>query len=67
MQAKDDDLHGEVAGARRKGRIALFLNIFAAVLTIVCYAIIIGVAFTLMNVESNRCYYNYNYNTTFCY
>ena len=59
VQAKDDDLRGDEECARRKGRIALVLNLFSVVLTIVFYAIVIGVV--VKQVTSCRAYYGQAY------
>ena len=48
VQAKDDDLRGDEECAKRKSRIALVLNIFSVVLTVVIYAILIGVVVKLV-------------------
>ena len=64
VQAKDDDLRGDEECAKRKGRIALFLNILSVVLTLVGYAIIIGVV--VKTVTSCTRYYNYYYYTYVC-
>ncbi|KAL5506132.1 hypothetical protein EMCRGX_G007708 [Ephydatia muelleri] len=43
LSAKDDDLRGDEECARRKGRIALVLNILSVVLTIVFYVIVVSI------------------------
>ncbi|KAL5506122.1 hypothetical protein EMCRGX_G007695 [Ephydatia muelleri] len=48
LSANDDDLRGDEECAKRKSRIALVLNIFSVVLTVVIYAILIGVVVKLV-------------------
>ncbi|KAL5506123.1 hypothetical protein EMCRGX_G007698 [Ephydatia muelleri] len=66
LSAKDDDLRGDEECARRKGRIALVLNILSVVLTIVFYAIVIGVVVKAV-ANANNCSLGYFSQSSFCY
>eukprot|EP00731_Ephydatia_muelleri_P004645 Em0002g821a len=57
LSAKGDDLRGDEECARRKGRIALVLNILSIVLTIVCYVVLISVVVTVITADSSFCRY----------